>query len=129
MYKETTNIIYSLLLILSGFCLTIGGILLIGKIPYLLTISTFIVVLVLVTLAIMIIRGYTFSIHLGAILGIMAIISSATSTAHNIALLKFGSSLYITTLDILMVLGFYLFPAIYIFIWISQYVRKRREKQ
>ncbi|ARM75070.1 hypothetical protein [Acidianus manzaensis] len=116
--------IYPLLLILSSISLVLGGILLIGHVPYILTISTFVVVVILISLSFLILKGYKIAIHIGGLLGILAILSSSLSEAHLQALLQFGSSAYISILDILMILGFYLFPIIYLYFWISQFIRK-----
>lgn len=99
---------------------------LLDRVPTILSISTFIVVVILLALAFFIYKGYSIAIHIGGVLGILAIISSATARSHNTALLEFGTSTYITILDILMILGFYLFPAIYIYFWIRKYVIRRK---
>ncbi len=111
-------------LISSAVSLLIGGILLIGKVPNILTIGTMIVVVALILIAFFISK-YNNLVHVGGILGILAIISSATAPAHNEALLNFGKSAYISILDILMVLGFYIFPAIYIYFWVFAIVKRK----
>ncbi|BDC18174.1 hypothetical protein [Acidianus sp. HS-5] len=108
----------------SAVSLFIGGILLIGKVPSILTVGTMTVVVILIALTFLISK-YKILVHLGGILGILAIISSATAPAHNEALLNFGKSAYITVLDILMVLGFYIFPTIYIYFWVFAVIRRK----
>ncbi len=112
---------YSYYLIGSSISLLIGSILLIGKIPLILTLSTIVVVIFLIYLAYLINnKKKKVLINLGLILGILSIIVSATSPAHDTALREFGNGYYITTLDILMVLGFYGFPLAYIIEWLTQ---------
>uniref|UniRef100_A0A2U9IKP6 Uncharacterized protein n=1 Tax=Acidianus sulfidivorans JP7 TaxID=619593 RepID=A0A2U9IKP6_9CREN len=116
--------IFSYLLISSAVSLIIGGILLIHHVPDILTISTFIVVIILFILSFLILKGFKSAIHIGGILGILAIISSSASSAHLTALSQFGSSIYISVLDILMILGFYLFPIIYLYFWVTKLIKK-----
>lgn len=118
------NLEFRIPLIGSAISLFIGGLLLIGKVPSILTLGTMIIVVILVSLSFLITR-YKNLIHFGGILGILAIISSATAPAHNEALLNFGKSLYITTLDLLMILGFYVFPIIYIYFWVFTIIRRK----
>ncbi len=117
--------IYSLLLLGSAVCLAIGGYLLLGTVPSLLSVSTYVVVLVLLILSYLIERGITWALNLGVILGIMAILSSSLSQAHLQALSQLGSSPRITLLDILMVMGFYVFPIAYISLWVKDRVFRR----
>ncbi|QCO31196.1 hypothetical protein DFR88_03655 [Metallosphaera sedula] len=96
-----------------------------GTVPSLLSVSTYVVVLVLLILSYLIERGITWALNLGVILGIMAILSSSLSQAHLQALSQLGSSPSITLLDILMVMGFYVFPIAYISLWVKDRVFRR----
>ncbi|WP_246252961.1 hypothetical protein [Acidianus brierleyi] len=112
---------YSYYLLGSSISLFIGGIMLIGKVPLILTISTLIIVIFLIYLAYSInSKKKKALINLGLVLGILSIIISATSPAHFNALKQFGNGYYITILDILMILGFYGFPLAYIIEWLTQ---------
>ncbi|MCE4608638.1 MAG: hypothetical protein F7B61_06765 [Caldisphaeraceae archaeon] len=116
---------YTLSIIGSIVSLAIGGVLLYGLVPITLTFLTYIAVAILAVVAYFIEKGYAKAVKVGAILAIISIIISASSPAHDKALLMFGSNKMITILDVLMVLGFYAFPAIYLFAFLINGIKKR----
>ncbi|MEB2792531.1 MAG: hypothetical protein LRS41_00535 [Caldisphaeraceae archaeon] len=116
---------YTLSIIGSIVSLAIGGVLLYGLVPITLTFLTYIAVAILAVVAYLIEKGYAKAVKVGAILAIISIIISASSPAHDKALLMFGSNKMITILDVLMVLGFYAFPAIYLFAFLINGIKKR----
>lgn len=89
---------------------------------------TYVVVIVLLALSYLVEKGIAWALNLGFILGILAILSSSLSQAHMQALSQFGSSPRITILDALMVMGFYVFPVVYIVFWVrGRASRKSRD--
>ena len=96
----------------SAFSLTIGGALLWNKVPFLISLGTMIAIFVLLLLLLLSSNRYVALIS--AMIAGLEMFASATSSAHANALSEFGSSAFISTLDILMILGFYLFPLIII---------------
>ena len=115
-------------LIGSAISLGIGGILLLHVVPFLISLGTLVAILLLLLSALLIAKNYKVGEYLGLILSILAILASATSSVHDEALLKFGTSLYISILDILMVLGFYLFPVLYIALFAKKLKRSMKYK-
>ncbi|QIW25102.1 hypothetical protein EWF20_13795 [Sulfolobus sp. S-194] len=112
----------------SAIVLSIGGILLINKVPLIISLGTLIAVLLFLISFLLIYKEYKAGYYLGLVLSILAILSSVTSTTHDKALLAFGSSLYISILDILMLLGFYLFPVLYIILFAKKLKRSMTNK-
>ncbi|BBD72079.1 hypothetical protein HS1genome_0468 [Sulfodiicoccus acidiphilus] len=95
-----------------------GGLLWFYKlVPEILTIFTALAVLLVLFAALEIRAGKEWAIHLGASLATVAMITSSLSRAHFRALLQFGRAPVITVLDVLMVAGFYVFPAAYLIMW------------
>jgi len=117
--------IYTLSIIGSIVSLAIGGVLLYGLVPITLTFSTYIAVAILAVVAYFIEKGYANAVKVGAILAVISIIISASSPAHDKALLLFGSNNMITVLDVLMVLGFYAFPTIYLSTFLVNSIKRR----
>lgn len=118
--------VYSKLLIGSTVCLAVGGYLLYGVVPFILTVLTYLVVLVLLALAYLVETGNWVAKIIGALMAVLAIASSSTSPAHLSALARFGSNYTISLLDVLMVLGFYVFPGTYLVFFVSEKVRGSR---
>ncbi|MBW9141896.1 MAG: hypothetical protein K1T65_09500 [Candidatus Aramenus sp.] len=109
---------FSVYLLGSSMALALGGVLLFGKVPLLLTAGTLVVVVVLFLLAIAIEKSKDKRlIRAGVILALLSIITSSISSAHREALAQFGKNAYLTELDVLMILGFYVFPLAYIVDW------------
>ncbi|MEM3270816.1 MAG: hypothetical protein QW157_03155, partial [Metallosphaera sp.] len=88
--------------------------------------TTYVVVVVLLTLSYLAWRGNQTAINTGLVLAVLAIISSTSSQAHLTALSEIGDNLRITLLDVLMILGFYLFPGIYIVVRLKEMLKRRR---
>ncbi len=112
-------------IILSIISLIFGGILLLGKVPIILSIGTFSIVSLLLVLLILL-NKFTITKYILLFLALLAIIASSVSTAHLNALEEIGSSEYITVLDILMILGFYVGPILYILSFIRENLKRRR---
>nr|MCL7343648.1 hypothetical protein [Candidatus Aramenus sulfurataquae] len=109
---------FTIYLLGSSIALALGGVLLFGKVPLLLTAGTLVVVVVLFLLAIAIEKSKDKRlIKAGVILALLSIITSSISSAHQEALAQFGKNAYLTELDVLMILGFYVFPLAYIVDW------------
>jgi len=116
---------YSIAYILgSAISLLIGSILLIGRVPIVLTIGSIIVVIILSLSAALILKGYKSPRVVVLVIMLLLIISSTASPAHLSSLALFGSSIYITVLDTLMILGFYVFPILYIIDFLYSSLRK-----
>ncbi|MEM0169287.1 MAG: hypothetical protein QXR57_03830 [Metallosphaera sp.] len=118
--------IYTALLIASSVCLSLGGYFLLGVVPPVLSLTTYVVVVVLLTLSYLAWRGNQTAINTGLVLAVLAIISSTSSQAHLTALSEIDDNLRITLLDVLMILGFYLFPGIYIVVRLKEMLKRRR---
>ncbi|MBB5253883.1 hypothetical protein [Sulfurisphaera ohwakuensis] len=112
----------------SAIALSLGGILLINKVPFIISLGTLIAVLLFLTSSLLIYKEHKSGYYLGLVLSILSILASATSTTHDRALLAFGSSLYISILDILMLLGFYFFPVLYIILFAKKLKRSMTNK-
>ncbi|BFH72718.1 hypothetical protein SJAV_06620 [Sulfurisphaera javensis] len=115
-------------LIGSAISLGIGGILLFSIVPFILSIGTIIAVSLFLISAYLIYKDVKIGYYLGFVLSLLAIISSATSTTHDKALLSFGSSFFISILNILMILGFYIFPLTYIILFAKKLKRSLTNK-
>lgn len=115
--------VYSALVLGSAVALSIGGVSLAGRVPALLTLGTFSVVVVLLILKVALDRGYRWSESIGVVLSVLAILVSASSPSHQNALLRETFSLPV----MMMVLGFYLFPGVYLSVWIYRKIRKKSE--
>ncbi|WP_252896784.1 hypothetical protein [Metallosphaera hakonensis] len=113
----------------SAVSLALGGALLLNLVPSFLTVSTYMVTLVLISLAYLIERGVTWAINVGVILGILAILASTLSGAHIVALEEFGTNPRITSLDVLMLLGFYVFPGSYVILWTKEALTRRKLRE
>ncbi|MGP6207836.1 hypothetical protein ACNF42_07420 [Cuniculiplasma sp. SKW3] len=119
------NRIYPALLILSAISLSIGGYsLYAGRlVPFFLTILTVVAIGVLVILSIIMIIYENKKLRIvGVILAIVSIITSLNSS-HISALLEFGSNFYLSIADVTMITGFFLFPTIYIIVFLMNYVK------
>lgn len=120
---------FPFLIILSVISLTVGAASLrLGSLVTLsLTYLTIVAILILLIYAIYLIltdsRKFTF---IGVILALISFAVS-TNSAHFEGLSNIFSSpyIYLTIADITMILGFYLFPSIYIVLWIYRYYAKR----
>ncbi len=94
----------------SAVVLGIGGILLLRVVPPLISAGTGIAIAVLISLFLLAQRRYVPLISV--LIGGLEIATSALSGAHEEALAEFGSSYFISALDVLMILGFYIFPSL-----------------
>ncbi|BDC00165.1 hypothetical protein [Saccharolobus caldissimus] len=112
-------------LILTIISLTLGGFLLLDKVPIFLSIGTFSIVVILIV-SLFLIDKITIIKYILLILAILGIIVSSLSNPHIKALEEIGKTLYISTLDVLMVLGFYVGPTLYIISIIKENLKRRR---
>lgn len=112
----------------SAICLGIGGILLFHVVPLLISLGTLVAVIVLLLTSVAIAKGFKTGEYVGLAVSILAILGSASSTTHDNSLLKFGTSLFISVLDVLMVLGFYIFPVLYIILFAKKLKRSMTYK-
>jgi len=110
------QIILSALLVTSALSLTFGGILLYiySLVPLVLVETTFAAVVVLFVLSYFVSKGNMVSINIATILGVIAPIMSYFTPAHVGVLEQIGTGGLITLLGILQLLGFYLFPILYV---------------
>ncbi|BBG24719.1 hypothetical protein [Sulfuracidifex tepidarius] len=92
----------------SAVALAMGGLLLFRVVPPLVTGGTVVALAVLISLFMLASRKHIPLIS--TLIGGLEIVTSAISGAHDRALAEFGSSSFISAVDILMVLGFYIFP-------------------
>ncbi|MEM3670810.1 MAG: hypothetical protein QW767_03595 [Thermoprotei archaeon] len=121
--KRNVIIVLGSSMVASAFSLSIGGYLLYANslVPPQLTALTAAAVVVALTLSYFVFHENTTAINVGTILGFAAIAFSASSSAHDKALAEFGGNPLITTLDLLQVFGFYVFPALYIVVRLVYY--------
>lgn len=101
---------------LSSIFVTAGAVLLryYDLVPVSLTYLTSGAVVIVMITSIPVHRRNRFAINFGVILSAAAIISSASSLSHIEAMLRILDGGLITVLDILEILGFYLFPLLYL---------------
>ncbi len=114
--------IFPILVLLSALSLTVGGISLRlgGLVPVTLTFLTVSAIVILLIYAAYLFKtGSSKYTSIGVIFGIIAFIVS-TNSYHIRGLSEFFTThlIYLAVSDITMILGFYLFPAIYIVIWV-----------
>lgn len=107
----------------SAICFGIGGLLLIHTVPLILSIGTLIAIILFLFTSYLIYKGKKIGFYLGFLFSLTSILSSIVSYAHDKALLEFGSSIFISILDILMILGFYFFPFLYIILFAKELIR------
>lgn len=120
------NKIYAALLVLSAISLSIGGYsLYAGRlVPIILTYLTIIAIVIIMALATaMIFYDKRYLKTIGLLMAVISIISSI-NPSHLSALTKFGNSFYLSVADITMITGFFLFPAIYIILFLMDCLKK-----
>lgn len=123
---------YGILMILSALCLSIGGsdLYIFKKVPLVLSLLTIIAIFIILLFAIMILN---FKKRIFVVIGgILAIVSFAISLnqAHIMSILNINSEYEILPAILTMVLGFYIFPGMYIIFLFIDYLRgdfKRKE--
>jgi len=106
----------SALLLASATSLTFGGILLYiyALVPLVLVETTLAAVIVLFILSYFVSKGNIVSINIATILGVVAPILSYFTPAHVGVLEQIGTGGLISLLGVLQILGFYLFPILYL---------------
>jgi len=105
-------------LILSAVSLAIGGAFLYAYdlVPIVLVETTFVAVVVLIALSYFVARGSMISINISTLLGITAPIISYLTPAHVGVLEQIGGGGLIGFLGVLQLLGFYIFPIVYVIV-------------
>ena len=104
------------LLVASAVSLTLGGILLYyyALVPTVLVATTFIAVLILLLLSSFVAKGNRNAINVATILGVAAPIMSYFTPSHVGVLVQIGTGGIISLLGVLQLLGFYVFPILYV---------------
>jgi hypothetical protein len=117
------------LLIGSVVTLTLGGFLLYyySLVPIVLILTTFVAVLVLLLLSTYVIKGNVTAINIATILGVLAPIMSYFTPAHVGVLEQIGTGGLISLLGVLQLLGFYVFPILYVLLRIVFYQKIGRK--
>ncbi|MDG6996093.1 MAG: hypothetical protein JRN52_09220 [Nitrososphaerota archaeon] len=113
--------ILSLLLVASAVSLSVGGYLLYvySLVPPVLVETTLVAIIVLFILAHFVYRGRMLAINLSTILGIVALFIPFSTPAHIGVIEEIGSGGLIGLLGVLQILGFVVFPLIYIIIRVA----------
>lgn len=103
-------------MVASAVTVSVGGFLLwyYSLVPVILTYLTGTAVLIVMVTANSVRRGSVFAMNFGVILSIAAVVSSASSYAHLQAMSEIFHGGIISLLDVLEILGFYVFPLLYI---------------
>lgn len=106
----------SLLLVASALSLSVGGYLLYvhSLVPPVLVDTTLVAVIVLFVLAYFVFVGKTIAINIATILGIVALFIPFSTPAHIGVIEEIGTGGLIALLGALQILGFVVFPVIYI---------------
>jgi hypothetical protein len=117
------------LLIASAISLTLGGILLFyyALVPTVLVLTTFIAVLILFLLSAYVAKRNIIAINLATILGVAAPIMSYFTPSHVGVLEQIGTGGLISILGVLQLLGFYVFPIVFVILRLVFYQRIRRK--
>ena len=110
--------VLSLLLVASAVSLSVGGYLLYvnALVPPILVETTLVAIVVLFVLAHFVFRGKMIAINVATILGIVALLIPFSTPAHVGVLEEIGSGGLISLLAVLQILGFIVFPVIYIIV-------------
>ena len=113
--------ILSLLLVASALSLSVGGYLLYvhALVPPVLVQTTLVAIIVLFILAHFVYRGKMLAINLSTILGIVALFIPFSTPAHIGVIEEIGNGGLISLLGVLQILGFIVFPAIYIIVRVA----------
>ena len=110
------QLLLSYLLILSASSLTVGSFFLYvnALVPIILIYTTLVAVVVLFALSYFVAKRVVIAINFGTVLGIIAPIMSALTPQHVSVLSQLLGGGIIALLGLLQILGFYLFPIIYV---------------
>jgi hypothetical protein len=110
------KLILSVMLLLSAVCLSVGGYFLYVKslVPLFLVYTTLVAVIILYILSYFVARGNMISINVSTALGVIAPMMSASTPAHVGVLEQIGTGGLISFLGLLQLLGFYIFPIIFV---------------
>ncbi|MDG6904796.1 MAG: hypothetical protein JRN20_03305 [Nitrososphaerota archaeon] len=121
--------ILSLLLVASALSLSIGGYLLYAHslVPPVLVETTMVAVIVLFILAYFVFNGNTIAINIATILGIVSLFIPFSTPAHIGVIEEIGTGGLIALLGALQILGFIVFPVIYILVRIGFRARIRAQ--
>ncbi len=110
------QLLLSYLLILSASTLTVGSFFLYvnALVPIVLIYTTLVAVVVLFTLSYFVAKRVVMAINIGTVLGIVAPVMSALTPQHVSVLSQLLVGGIIVLLGLLQILGFYLFPILYV---------------
>ena len=110
------QLLLSYLLILSASSLTVGSFFLYvnALVPIILIYTTLVAVVVLFALSYFVAKRVAIAINIGTVLGIIAPIMSALTPQHVSVLSQLLGGGILALLGLLQILGFYLFPIIYV---------------
>ena len=111
-------------LIGSIITITLGAILLYSHVPLIITIGSMIDIGILSLTTYLLYKGVKYAETLGLAISLLQIVGNSLDPVHMKALLSFGSSIYISVLDVLMILSFYAFPLLYILLFINSRIRR-----
>ncbi len=111
-----TRIVLSVLLLSSVVSLSIGGYLLYAYslVPELLVETTFVAIVVLLVLSYFVARGVMIAINVGTVLGVIAPLITFSTPAHVGVIEQIMSGGLISLLGLLQILGFDVFPILYV---------------
>lgn len=121
------NVIMGAYMVVSCASVSAGGILLryYSLVPVILTYATAAAVMVLAANAFFVFRGSRNALNFGVILSILAIASSISSPSHLAAMGEILQGGIIALLDVLEIIGFYVFPVSYMISWAWERMRRR----
>jgi hypothetical protein len=113
------------LLIASAASLTLGGILLYyyQLVPDFLVATTLVAVAILLILSRFVAKGNVIAINLATILGVAAPIMSYFTPSHVSVLEQIGTGGILSLLGVLQLLGFYMFPIVYVILRVALHHR------
>lgn len=83
---------------------------------------------ILLVLAVFVWRLNRMAINVSTALAVVSIITSPLIPAHRGALLGFGANPLLAALDTLQILGFYVFPAMFLVLRATHYLQAKRAK-
>lgn len=119
--------VLSTFLVASTVFLALGAVILRVEnlVPLPLTYTTSVVIVAILTVAFYTWKENFIAVTLGVILAIISIVFNTLQPAHISAILHPFGSITLTTLVITDVAGFYLFPALYVIVYLAAYRKLR----
>ncbi|BCU69401.1 hypothetical protein [Stygiolobus caldivivus] len=114
-------------LIFSAITIGLGTILLLNRVPIIITLGSVLDITLLLISSYFIYKNIKYSSLFGLIISVLQILGNSTDPTHLRALSEFGTTLYLSTLDVLMILSFYAFPLLYILLFSLQKLNKKEK--